>query len=94
MEKEMELEGEEGIEDPSLPRLQRVFIESSNQEYLMDSHGNIFDLEGNYIGQAANEDDELLFEEGDEGDVIEGAEAHIQGEEGEVYPFEEGVNRD
>ncbi len=37
---------------------QKVFVEDLGQELLMDPNGNLYDLQGNIIGQAAGEDDE------------------------------------
>jgi hypothetical protein len=44
--------------DPSKHNLQRVFIEDAGQEFLMDSTGNLFDMEGNCVGKAQYEDDD------------------------------------
>jgi hypothetical protein len=45
-------------DDPDDPQLQKVFVEELGKELLMDREGNLFDLEGNFIGKANNDDDE------------------------------------
>ena len=44
--------------DPTKHNLQRVFIEDANQEFLMDSTGNLFDLEGNCVGKAQYDEED------------------------------------
>jgi hypothetical protein len=44
--------------DPSKHNLQRVFIEDANQEFLMDSTGNLFDLDGNCVGKAQYDEED------------------------------------
>ena len=40
--------------------MRRIQIEGENQEYLMDPEGNIYDMNGNFIGTAnANELEEM-----------------------------------
>ena len=39
-------------------QLQRVFVEELGKELLMDDEGNLFDLEGNFMGKAAGDDEE------------------------------------
>ena len=53
-------------DDPDDPQLQKVFVEELGKELLMDKEGNLFDLEGNFIGKANNDDDE---EEGEMPDL-------------------------
>ena len=54
-----------------LQGFQRVFVEDLGQELLMDRAGNLYDMEGNLIGQADsdkgedNDDDQKYFEEED-----------------------------
>lgn len=48
-----ENEGEQLLEG-----FQRVYVEDLGQELLMDPKGNLYDLEGNLIGQAASDDEE------------------------------------
>ena len=38
--------------------LQRVFVEELGREVLMDKEGNLFDMDGNFIGKAGEEEDE------------------------------------
>ena len=38
-------------------KFQRVFVEELGQEVLMDPQGNLFDLNGNFIGQADNQEE-------------------------------------
>ena len=38
--------------------LQKVFIEDANQEFMMDSTGNLFDMEGNCVGKAQYDDED------------------------------------
>ena len=38
--------------------MQRVFVEELGKELLMDDNGNLFDMEGNFVGNAGNEDEE------------------------------------
>lgn len=52
--------------------MRRIQIEGENQEYLMDPEGNIYDMNGNFIGTAnANE-----LEEMDEDPSNNGIEDH------------------
>ena len=41
-------------------QFQKVFVEELGKELLMDEQGNLFDLEGNFIGRAANDDEEEM----------------------------------
>ncbi len=44
--------------------MRRIQIEGEDAEYLMDPDGNIYDLEGHFIGTAnTNELDELVEED-------------------------------
>ena len=45
-------------EDPDEAPLQKVFVEELGKELLMDMEGNLFDLEGNFIGKANNDDED------------------------------------
>jgi len=55
--KECEL-NESDRETQELPEgFQRVFVEDLNRELLMDDQGNLYDEEGNILGQAASEDE-------------------------------------
>ena len=47
----------EGIELPE--GFQRVFVEDLGEELLMDPEGNLYDMNGNLIGQAASDDEEM-----------------------------------
>jgi hypothetical protein len=38
--------------------VQRVFVEELGREVLMDKEGNLFDMDGNFIGKAGGEEDE------------------------------------
>jgi len=51
-------EGESEIYEMGGMRLRKIQIEGSEEDYLMDSKGNVFDMEGNFIGQANGGDDE------------------------------------
>jgi hypothetical protein len=42
--------------------MRKVYIEEDDQEYLMDQNGNIYDMQGNYIG-TANTNDLMQMEE-------------------------------
>ena len=45
--------------------MRRIQIEGEDQEYLMDPEGNIYDMQGNFIGTAnANELEEMEDETG------------------------------
>jgi hypothetical protein len=48
--------------------MRRIQIEGEDQEYLMDPEGNIYDLQGNFIG-SANTNDLEEMEEGDGNDI-------------------------
>ena len=57
-----------------LKGFQRVFVEDLGEELLMDKDGNLYDLDGNVIGQAASDgedeeeqEDGRYFEEEDRG---------------------------
>lgn len=45
-------------------RLQKVMIQDLNQEFLMDEQGNLYDLNGQFVGKVGEEGDEEE-EEGD-----------------------------
>lgn len=45
-------EEEDSYENIDGVRLRRIQIEGEEDEYLMDEQGNIYDLEGNYVGTA------------------------------------------
>ena len=67
---EQEDDEQEGDEDDDLPfEFQRVFVEELNQELLMDPNGNLFDMDGNFLGQAAGDG-----EEGDDDDILQEGE--------------------
>ena len=40
-----------------LQQFQRVYVEDLGEELLMDPQGNLYDLNGNIIGQAASDDE-------------------------------------
>jgi len=40
-------------------QFQKVFVEELGKELLMDEQGNLFDLEGNFIGRAADDGQEM-----------------------------------
>jgi len=44
-------------ENPENHHLQKVFVEEANQEFLMDSTGNLYDMEGNCVGKAQYDDE-------------------------------------
>jgi hypothetical protein len=44
--------------------MRKIQIEDDEKEYLMDPSGQIYDMQGNYIGVAAVEDDQIVEEEG------------------------------
>lgn len=47
--------------------MRRIQIEGEDQEFLMDPEGNIYDMQGNFIGTAnANDLEEMEDGEGDE----------------------------
>ena len=61
-------EGEEG-EEPEFfyvgdKRFRKIQIEGEDDDFLMDDEGNIYDMNGNYIG-TANQQDEEEEEEGE-----------------------------
>eukprot|EP00826_Nyctotherus_ovalis_P006816 TRINITY_DN11659_c0_g2_i3.p1 TRINITY_DN11659_c0_g2~~TRINITY_DN11659_c0_g2_i3.p1 ORF type:complete len:246 (+),score=85.54 TRINITY_DN11659_c0_g2_i3:140-877(+) len=67
-------EGEEGdmiygeaVDGDGKPiKLQRVMLEDENKEVLMDEEGNIYDLNGNYIGQldaGGEEENEEMYQQ-------------------------------
>ena len=72
-EDELEEEEEEGSIDinneEELERrgLKKIQIQGENEEFLMDAQGNIYDLQGNFIGQTNGEEEEEEEEEGEEG---------------------------
>ncbi len=41
-----------------LKSFQRVYVEDLGQDLLMDPNGNLYDLNGNIIGQAASDDED------------------------------------
>jgi hypothetical protein len=47
-------------------QFQKVFVEELGKELLMDEQGNLFDLDGNFIGRASNDDNDA--EEAIDGD--------------------------
>ena len=47
-------------EDLARRGLQKIFIEGEGQEYLMDQDGNIYTLEGEFVGQTGLEDKPAL----------------------------------
>lgn len=50
-------------------KLQRVMLEDENKEVLMDEEGNIYDLNGNYIGQldaGGEEENEEMYQQNQE----------------------------
>eukprot|EP01022_Parablepharisma_sp_SALTPOND_P013586 TRINITY_DN1825_c0_g1_i1.p1 TRINITY_DN1825_c0_g1~~TRINITY_DN1825_c0_g1_i1.p1 ORF type:complete len:711 (-),score=107.76 TRINITY_DN1825_c0_g1_i1:89-2221(-) len=47
-----------GMEEGLPEGFQRVFVEDLGEELLMDPNGNLYDLNGNLIGQAASDDEE------------------------------------
>ena len=58
--------------------MRRIQIEGEEQEYLMDPEGNIYDMQGNFIGTAnANELEEM--EEG-----VEGGDEGLGNDEGHM----------
>ncbi len=44
--------------------MRRIQIEGEDQEYLMDPEGNIYDMQGNFIGTANADDIEEMEEDG------------------------------
>ena len=50
--------------------LQKVMIQDLNQEFLMDEAGNLYDMEGHYVGKVDEGAEE--GEEGEEGEEMEG----------------------
>ena len=62
------MEGEEEEESVYIKDnvvMRRIQIEGEDQEYLMDPDGNIYDMQGNFIGTAnANELEEMEDENG------------------------------
>ena len=53
--------------------LQKVMIQDLNQEFLMDEAGNLYDMEGHYVGKVdEGADEEEEGEEGEEGEAIYG----------------------
>lgn len=51
-------------EDLARRGLQRVHDESEDQEYLLDQEGNLFNLQGEYIGKVPDQGDELSASDG------------------------------
>ena len=52
-------------QDDGLPEgFQRVFVEDLGEEVMMDQKGNLYDFNGNLIGQAASDDEEEAPAEG------------------------------
>jgi hypothetical protein len=50
--------------------MRRIQIEGEDQEYLMDPDGNIYDMQGNFIGTAnANELEEMMDDGGNNNNV-------------------------
>jgi len=60
-------DGEEGTEDA--PKLTRVFIEDLQKEFLMDSKGNVYDMEGFFVGKADNGPEDEEEEEGEDQEI-------------------------
>jgi hypothetical protein len=58
---------ESGEGDGKQIRLQKVMIQDLNQEFLMDDQGNLYDLEGQFVGKIDNEAEEEDMEEGQDG---------------------------
>lgn len=65
----MDGEGEEGEEDDDVidvdnpddlakKGLRRIQIEGDDQEYLLDNEGNIYNLQGEFVGTTGDEDEE------------------------------------
>ena len=64
----MDGEGEEGEEDDVIDvdnpedlakkGLRRIQIEGDDQEYLLDNEGNIYNLQGEFVGTTGDEDEE------------------------------------
>ena len=48
--------------------LRRIQIDGEDEEYLMDLEGNIYDLQGNFIGQTDTNLDSSSLQQNDEGD--------------------------
>ena len=53
-------------EDLAKKGLRRIQIEGDEQEYLLDGEGNIYNLQGEFVGTTGDDDDEGA--EGDEMD--------------------------
>ena len=45
-------------EDLAKKGLRRIQIEGDEQEYLLDNEGNIYNLQGEFVGTTGGEDDE------------------------------------
>jgi len=64
----MDGEGEEGEEDDVIDvdnpedlakkGLRRIQIEGDDQEYLLDNEGNIYNLQGEFVGTTGDEDED------------------------------------
>ena len=65
----MDGEGEEGEDDDDVidvdnpedlakKGLRRIQIEGDDQEYLLDNEGNIYNLQGEFVGTTGDEDEE------------------------------------
>ena len=64
----MDGEGEEGEDDDVIDvdnpddlakkGLRRIQIEGDDQEYLLDNEGNIYNLQGEFVGTTGDEDEE------------------------------------
>ena len=62
--------GDTGEGDGPPIMLQKVMIQDLNQEFLMDEAGNLYDMEGHYVGKVDEGAEE--GEEGEEGEGMEG----------------------
>ena len=51
-------DGKEEEDNEDEVQLQKVFVEELGKELLIDEQGNLFDLEGNYIGKANDDEEE------------------------------------
>ena len=56
-------------EDLAKKGLRRVQIEGDEQEYLLDNEGNIYNLQGEFVGTTGDEDGEADGQEGEDGGV-------------------------
>ena len=49
--------------------MRRIQIEGEDQEYLMDPDGNIYDMQGNFIGTANANELEEMMDDGQAGNI-------------------------